>query len=113
MQINIEMLPTDMIFYISKFLSITEKKIARETSWSLNSPINLMEIRIKTFDSKIDNLLDGRSYILGRLRLASLCGLNNYSVGEIWSWITFNHNFKKDSLPIIREIGNAIHQNKN
>ena len=40
--------------------------------------------------------------------MAALCGLNNYNVAEIWSWVSLVHDQKLDALPILRQLGQAI-----
>ena len=70
-----------------------------------------MDIKVGKMDIKIDNILDGRVYILNRLRLAALCGLSDDKVACIWAWIE-NQNSKeiiiKDALPFLREINSCL-----
>lgn len=105
---NILLLPNDILFYITSFLSVSDKIAARETCMDLYNSINYMQIRVEKMDIKIDKLLNGNIYILNRLRLAALCGLQNHSVAEIWSWISLISDIKQDSLQIIRRLDNAI-----
>jgi hypothetical protein len=106
---NILLLPNDIIYYIIRFLSKIDKISAREISTDFYKEITYMEIRIEYLNLKIDKILNGRIYILSRLRLASLCGLQEYSVATIWAWITLFDDVKTDALPILRQIGNAIY----
>ena len=105
---NILILPNDMLYYIIHFLSTTDKISMRETCEDFKYCIYFMEIRIETMDIKYDKLITGRNYILARLRLAALCGLNNYKVSEIWSWISLFQEPKQDALYILRQLGQAI-----
>lgn len=104
-------LPNDILYYITQFLSTSDKISLRETSIELNNIVNFMEIRIGKMDLKIEKLLNGRMYILCRLRLAALCGLHEHTVASIWTWITLLDDIKTDALPILRQIGQAIYKN--
>jgi len=106
---NILMLPNDMIFYITRFLSMQEKITARETCIDFNDSIKFIEIRIGKMDIKIEKLLNGKIYILSRLRLAALCGLQAHTVADIWSWVTLVSDMKSDALPILRQLNHAIY----
>ena len=107
---NILLLPNDIIYYITRFLPITDKIVARETSIEFYKEITYMEIRVANLNLKFDKILNGRTYILSRLRLASLCGLHEHSVATIWAWITLLDDVKSDSLPILRQISSAIYK---
>ena len=76
-----------------------------------NTAVNYMEIRIEKMNVKINDLSGGRNYILCRLRLAALCGLHEHTVADIWSWATSLGDVNVDALPILRQIGSAIHKN--
>ena len=102
------MLPNDILYMITKYLSITDKIYVRGISKDFKDSIRFMEIRIEFMDIKYDKLISGRNYILSRLRLAALCGLNNYKVAEIWSWVSLFHEEKQDALYILRQLGQAI-----
>ena len=104
------MLPNDILQFLTTFLSGTEKMLIRESCKELNQNVDYMQIRIEKMDKEISNLSKGREYILSRLRLASLCGLHEYTVATIWSWITSMDGNKKDALPILRQISNAINK---
>jgi hypothetical protein len=106
---NLLVLPNDILYYITKFLSIPDKMTMRETNKELNNNVKFMDIRIGKMDAKIEKLLNGRMYILCRLRLAALCGLHEHTVANIWSWVTLLDDVKTDSLPILRQIGSAIY----
>ena len=60
--------------------------------------LKFMDIRIGKMDAKIEKLLNGRMYILCRLRLAALCGLHEHTVANIWAWATLLDDVKTDSL---------------
>ena len=105
---NIVTLPNDILYIIFRFLFTSEKINARETCRDFKYCMRFMELRIETMNIKYDKLLNGRNYILARLRLAALCGLNNYKVAEIWSWVTLMTDTKIDALPILRQLGQAI-----
>lgn len=102
-------MPNDMIFYIINFLCLTDKISARETSIEFYNNIKFMEIKILYMSNKFDTIIDGKIYILNRLRLAKLCGLHNHTVSEIWSWISLINDTKQDALKILRQIGTAIY----
>ena len=107
--INIIMVPNDIFYIIISFLSTYDKISTRETCKDLNHCIRFMKIRTEFMDIKFDRLINGRNYILARLRLAALCGLNNYRVAEIWSWVSLMHDdIKSDALPILQQLGQAI-----
>jgi len=108
---NLLIMPNDIIYYISRFLSITDKIAWRETCIELNSSVNFMEIRIEKMNIKFDRLLNGRIYILCRLRLAALCGLHNHTIADIWSWVNSLGDITVDALPILRQIGRTIYRN--
>ena len=108
---SLSALPNDILHHITNFLSISEKISLRETCIELNSIVNFMEIRIGKMDRKIEKLLNGRMYILCRLRLAALCGLHEHTVASIWSWVSLISDVKTDALPILRQIGHAIYRN--
>ncbi len=57
---------------------------------------------------KYDKLINGRNYILSRLRLAALSGLNNYKIAEIWSLVSLFQEEKLDALYILRQLDQAI-----
>ena len=101
-------LPTDIQCYLTKFLSTTEKIALRQTCKESNQNVSYMQIRIEKMNEEIDKLINGRMYILCRLRLAALCGLQEYTVATIWSWVTLLDDVKTDSLPMLRQISNAI-----
>jgi len=101
-------LPTDLQCYLTKFLSTTEKINLRQTCKELNQNVNYMQIRIAKMEKEIDKLFNGRIYILCRLRLASLCGLHEYTVANIWSWVTLLDRENPDSLYMLRQISKAI-----
>ena len=101
-------LPNDILCYFTDFLSTTEKMALRLTCEELNQNVNLMQIRIEKMNGEIDKLINGRIYILCRLRLAALCGLHEYTVATIWSWVTLLDDVKTDSLPMLRQINKAI-----
>ena len=82
------MLPNDLLYTITKFMSASDKMILRETCIDLKDNVKYMEIRIQKMNIQIDKLLNGRMYILCRLRLAALCGLHEHTVASIWSWAT-------------------------
>jgi hypothetical protein len=103
-------LPDDILSYILHFLSVSDKISARETCQEFGKNVNLMQIRIEKLDCKINKLLNGRIYILSRLRLAALCGLQEHKVADIWAWITLLGDIKTDALPILRQIGRAIYR---
>jgi hypothetical protein len=105
---NIVMLPNDMLYTITRSLSSSEKNCVRETCKDFKNCIYFIEIRIETMNVKYDKLITGRNYILSRLRLAALCGLNNYKVAEIWSWVSLFQEEKQDALYILRQLGQAI-----
>jgi len=105
---NVTTVPNDILYTISNFLSTIDKISIRETCKDFKSSISFMEIKIETMTLKIENLINGKNYILARLRLASLCGLNSYKVREIWSWVTLFQEEKKDALPILQQLGEAI-----
>ena len=107
---NILVLPNDMLYHITKFLPVSDKMIMRESCRELNIVVRLMEIRIDLMDCKFDKILNGRTYILSRLRLAALCGLHEHDVANIWAWVTLL-DIKNDALPILRQISQAIYQN--
>ena len=102
------MLPNDILYTITRYFSLSDKISVRETCRDFNYCIRFMEIRIETMDVKYDKLITGRNYILSRLRLAALCGLNNYKVAEIWSWVSLFQEEKQDALYILRQLGQAI-----
>ena len=104
-------LPNDLLYVMTNFMSVSDKMTLRETCIDLKNNVNYMEIRIEKLDVKIDKLLNGRMYILCRLRLASLCGLQEHTVASIWSWVTLIGDITDDSLPILRQIGSAIYKN--
>jgi hypothetical protein len=108
---NLLVLPNDLLYYITIFLSISDKIVVRETNKEFNNNVNFMDIRIGKMDAKFEKLLNGRMYILCRLRLAALCGLHQHTVANIWSWITLLDDVKTDSLPILRQIGHSIYLN--
>ena len=101
-------LPTDIQCYFTECLSSTEKMALRLTCKELNQNISFMQIRIEKMNVEIEKLLNGRMYILCRLRLAALCGLHEYTVATIWSWATLLEDVKIDSLPMLRQISKAI-----
>lgn len=105
------MLPNDILFYITQFLPVAEKMAIRETCIEMNTAVNYMDIKIEKMNKKINKLITGRIYILCRLRLAALCGLNQHTVADIWSWATSIGDIESDALPILREIGRAIYKN--
>ena len=92
------MLPNDLLYVMTNFMSLSDKMLLRETCRDLKDNVNYMEIRIEKLDVKIDKLLNGRMYILCRLRLASLCGLHEHTVASIWSWATLIGDITDDSL---------------
>ena len=102
------MLPNDILYYFTRFLSTTEKMSLRETNKELCNNVRFMDIRIDKMSSKFDKLMNGRQYILCRLRLAALYGLQDYTVASIWSWVTLLGDIKTDALPILRQISSAI-----
>ena len=104
-------LPNDLLYVMTNFMSVSDKMTLRETCIDLKENVNYMEIRIEKLDVKIDKLLNGRMYILCRLRLAALCGLQEHTVASIWSWVTLIGDITDDSLPILRQIGSAIYKN--
>lgn len=108
---NILMLPNDMRFYITRFSLLSDKINMRETCIELKNSISFIDIRIEKFNSKFEQILTGRIYILSRLRLAALCGLHEHTVANIWSWVSLVGDIKSDALPILRQIGNAICKN--
>ena len=101
-------LPTDLQRYLTKFLSTTEKINLRLTCKESKLNVNYMQIRIEKMEKQIDKLIDGRMYILCRLRLAALCGLHEYTVANIWSWVTLLDRENPDSLHMLRQISKAI-----
>lgn len=105
------MLSHDILHYITRFLSTSEKMALRETSTELNIVVNYMDIKIEKMNKKIDKLINGRIYILCRLRLAALCGLHQHTVADIWAWATSLGDVDLDALPILRQIGRAIYRN--
>jgi hypothetical protein len=105
---NIVLLPNDILYIITKFLSTSDKISVRETCTDFKDCIRFMEIRIETMNDKYDKLINGRNYILSRLRLAALCGLNNYKVAEIWSWVSIFQEPKEDALTILRQLNESI-----
>ena len=105
---NITLLPNDILYMITRYLSSSEKISVRETCKDFKYCIYFIEIKIETMDVKYDKLITGRNYILSRLRLAALCGLNNYQVAEIWSWVSLFQEEKQDALYILRQLGQAI-----
>jgi hypothetical protein len=106
---NLLALPNDLLYYITKFLSISDKMTMRETNKEVKNNVKFMDIRVGKMDAKIEKLLNGRMYILCRLRLAALCGLHEHTVANIWAWATLLDDVKTDSLPILRQIGSAIY----
>jgi len=105
---SILLLPNDIIKYITTFLSTNDKTAVRESCKELLINVNLMKIKIEKMDKKFKELHSGREYILSRLRLAALCGLHEFTVANIWNWITSLDNSKDDALPILRQISDAI-----
>ena len=103
-----ERLPYDLITLISKFLSFKEKERARIVSKDFYSSIKMIDIKVNKMEDKINNILDGRVYILNRLRLAALCGLDKEKISEIWYWINYNNLMKEDCLDILRQINNVV-----
>ena len=103
-----ETLPYELLTLISTFLSAKEKESAREVCKDLYSSINMMVIKVNKMENKIDNILDGRVYILNRLRLAALCGLDKETVSEIWHWINYSQLMKEDGLMILRQINEIV-----
>ena len=101
-------LPYDLITLISRFLSGIEKERVRTLCKDFCSSIKMMDIKVCKMEDKIDNILDGRVYILNRLRLAALCGLEKEKISYIWYWINNNNLIKDDSLPILGIINNVI-----
>ena len=102
------MLPNDILYTITRYLSTSEKIYIRETCKNFKNCIYFMEIRTETMNIKYDKLINGRNYILSRLRLAALCGLNNYKIAEIWSWVSLFQEEKLDALYILRQLDQAI-----
>ena len=108
MTINVTTLPNDILFIITTHLSTKEKCLIRESCTEFNNILRVIDIKTELMDIKYDKLINGRNYILGRLRLAALCGLNNYKVAEIWSWVSLVYEEKPDALSILRQLGQAI-----
>lgn len=108
---NLIMLPNDILYHITSFLSAKEKIVVRESCIELYKNVDYMQIRIERMNSKIEKLQNGRMYILCRLRLAALCGLHQHTVASIWSWITSYDDIKIDALPLLRQISRAIYVN--
>ena len=102
-------LPSELITYITSFLSSKDRETARETCKEIYCSINLIGIKAYKFDYKIDQIMDGRIYMLNRLRLAALCGLDKKSVSAIWLWIMKRDFSKEDGLRFLRQIGASIH----
>ena len=100
-----------MLYYISRFLSASDKLTARKTCIEFKNNVKLIDARIEIMNRKIEKIINGQKYILSRLRLAALCGLDNYTVANIWSWVVMIDDEKPDSLPILRQIGRAIYNN--
>lgn len=98
-------LPDEIITLISKFLSTNDKEACRRVNKNFYNNVRLMDIKVDKLNTKYDNIMNGSVYILNRLRLAALCGLNSEIVAYIWSWV-YNQNSNKiirtDSLPILR-----------
>ena len=103
------LLPDDIIFYITHFLSLIDKISARETSIEFYNNIKFMQIKILFMNNIFDTIINGKIYMLNRLRLANLCGLQNHTVSEIWSWISLTSDIKHDALKILRQIDTAIY----
>jgi len=102
-------LPDEIITLISKFLSTKEKERMRQVSREFDRNIRLMDIKINKMNNKIDNILDGRVYILNRLRLAALCGMEKRRVGNIWNWIeNINYINNSDVLQVLRDIDEVL-----
>jgi len=102
-------LPDEIITLISKFLSTKEKERMRQVSREFDRNIRLMDIKINKMNNKIDNILDGRVYILNRLRLAALCGMEKGRVGNIWNWIeNINYINNSDVLQVLRDIDEVL-----
>jgi len=108
MAINVTTFPNDILYVITRFLSPNDKISVRETCIDLNNSVRFMELRIENMNIKFDKIINGRNYILARLRLAALCGLNTYEVAEIWSWVSLFQEQKQDALSILRQLGEAI-----
>ena len=104
-------LPNDLLYYITHFLDLSAKINFRETNNDICKNVRYMEIKIEKMNKKIDKLLNGRIYILCRLRLAALCGLHEHTVAHIWSWVTSLDDVNTDALPFLRQIGRAIYKN--
>jgi len=101
-------LPYDLLTLISRFLSGIEKERLRIVCKDFYSSIKIMDIKVNKMEDKINNILDGRVYILNRLRLAALCGLDKEKISDIWYWVNNNNLFKDDCLHILRIINNVI-----
>ena len=101
-------LPGELIDLISSFLSTNDKESAREVCKEFAYNIRMMNIKVNKMNIKIDTILDGRIYILNRLRLASLCGLDKKSISEIWYWVNYNQLMKEDGLDILRRINRVL-----
>ena len=108
---NLIMLPNDLLYHITQFLNLSAKINFRETCNDTCKNVRYMEIKIEKMNIKIDKLLNGRIYILCRLRLAALCGLHEHTVADIWSWANSLDDVKIDALPFLRQIGRAIYKN--
>ena len=68
-----------------------------------------MDIKINKMNIKINNILDGRVYILNRLRLAALCGMDKKRVANIWNWIeNINYINNNDVLQVLRDIDEVL-----
>ena len=103
-----EMLPGELIALISSFLSTNDKESAREVCRYMHYNIRLMDIKVNKMNNKIDIIFDGRIYILNRLRLASLCGLDKKIISDIWDWVNANDFTCEDGLNILRKINRVL-----
>jgi hypothetical protein len=108
---NLTTLPNDLLYHITHFLDLSSKINFRETCNDTNKNVRYMDIKIEKLNKKFDKLLNGRLYILCRLRLAALCGLHEHTVADIWSWVNSMNGVDTDALPFLREIGRAISKN--
>ena len=104
-----EVLPDEIITLISKYLSIKEKERMRQVNKEFDRNIRLMDIKINKMNDRIDSILDGRVYILNRLRLAALCGMRKKRVASIWNWIeNINYINNNDVLHVLRDIDSVL-----
>lgn len=89
-----------LLYILVRFLFTSEKITARESCRDFKCCIPFIDIRIANMNIKYDKLINGKNYILSRLRLAALCGLNNYKVSEIWSWISLVRGNNRFAFPL-------------